>query len=289
MFSKHLATACALGALLAAGPLAAQTTNGQATGTPATGGQAAPATAQTLDGLQPAPGDTAMQTAGASALELEGGFIARQGENQLMGSELMAASVVTMADESLGSVEDVVVDADGRIRGIVVGVGGFLGIGEKQVAIPLDAVEVRFEADMQADAAGMNADTAVVPQGGNDTGMAATQPAPGTAIEAERTDMAAVETEGGMDDDARRMTGASGSGLATNGGGEIEHIVVDFTREQLEAAPEFATLEEWRTQAEATGSMPATGEPALGTPGATRVPAPGATDAPADPAAQPRQ
>ncbi|WP_052340797.1 PRC-barrel domain-containing protein [Salinarimonas rosea] len=286
MFSKHLATACALGALLAAAPLAAQTTNGQATSAPATG-QAAPATAQTLDSLPPAPAGTdgaTMQTAGASELELEGGFIARQGENQLLGSDLMDASVVTMADESLGSVEDVVIDSDGRIRGIVVGVGGFLGIGEKQVAIPLDAVDVRFEADMQADAAaGLDADTAVVPQGG----MAATQPAPGTATQAERTDMAAAEVEM---DETRRMTGESGSGLAVSGGGEIEHIVVDFTREQLEAAPEFATLDEWRTQSEATGSMPATtGEPALGTPGATPVPAPGATDAPADPAAQPRQ
>ena len=191
MFSKHLATACALGALLAAAPLAAQTTNGQATSAPATG-QAAPATAQTLDSLPPAPAGTdgaTMQTAGASELELEGGFIARQGENQLLGSDLMDASVVTMADESLGSVEDVVIDSDGRIRGIVVGVGGFLGIGEKQVAIPLDAVDVRFEADMQADAAaGLDADTAVVPQGG----MAATQPAQGTATQAERTDMAAA-------------------------------------------------------------------------------------------------
>ncbi|WP_372422228.1 PRC-barrel domain-containing protein [Salinarimonas chemoclinalis] len=279
MFSKHLATACALGALLAAAPLAAQTTDGRTTE-----GQAAPTTAQPLDGLQPAPNGAAMQTAGASELELEGGFIARQGENQLMGSELMNASVITMADESLGSVEDVVIDADGRIRGIVVGVGGFLGIGQKQVAIPLDSVQVRFEADMRADAAGrMDADTAVVPQGG----MAATQPAPGTATQAERTDMAA--TTMGTDGDARRMTGDSGSGLAMTGGGDIEHIVVDFTRDQLEAAPEFATLDEWRTETEATGSMPATGEPALGTPGARPMPAPGATDAPADPAAQPRQ
>jgi hypothetical protein len=45
-------------------------------------------------------------------------------------------------DESIGDVNDVIVSRDGKVDGIVVGVGGFLGIGEKNVAIKMDQVKM---------------------------------------------------------------------------------------------------------------------------------------------------
>ncbi|MGQ2904274.1 PRC-barrel domain-containing protein [Neoaquamicrobium sediminum] len=43
--------------------------------------------------------------------------------------------------ENIGEVKDLVLDSEGNIQAIVVGVGGFLGIGEKQVALQYDLVE----------------------------------------------------------------------------------------------------------------------------------------------------
>jgi hypothetical protein len=54
----------------------------------------------------------------------------------------MGASV-NLADEEIGSVSDLIIGDDYSIRGVVVGVGGFLGIGEKRVALPMNRITVQ--------------------------------------------------------------------------------------------------------------------------------------------------
>jgi|SRR5215475_3033015 len=44
------------------------------------------------------------------------------------------------SEEKIGQISDVLVDKDGKIGAFIVSVGGFLGIGEKHVAVPFDAV-----------------------------------------------------------------------------------------------------------------------------------------------------
>ena len=51
-------------------------------------------------------------------------------------------NVYDPADNKIGEIEDVLVDRDGKINAAIVGVGGFLGIGEKHVAVPFNAVQV---------------------------------------------------------------------------------------------------------------------------------------------------
>ena len=51
------------------------------------------------------------------------------------------------AGEKIGTVKDLLVGPDGRIHAAVVGVGGFLGIGEKDVAIPLSALQMERRGD----------------------------------------------------------------------------------------------------------------------------------------------
>ena len=43
--------------------------------------------------------------------------------------------------ENIGEVNDLVLDEEGEVSAIVVGVGGFLGIGQKEVALEYDLVE----------------------------------------------------------------------------------------------------------------------------------------------------
>lgn len=49
-------------------------------------------------------------------------------------------SIYDPSDTKVGEINDVLVDHDGKINAIVIGVGGFLGVGQKDVAVPYDAV-----------------------------------------------------------------------------------------------------------------------------------------------------
>jgi sporulation protein YlmC with PRC-barrel domain len=51
-------------------------------------------------------------------------------------------SVYDPKDAKIGEVMDVLVDKSGKVTSLIVGVGGFLGAGEKDVSVPFDAVHV---------------------------------------------------------------------------------------------------------------------------------------------------
>lgn len=50
-------------------------------------------------------------------------------------------------EAKIGSVDDVLVDKSGKVTGLVVGVGGFLGAGEKDVIVPFTAVKTQKKDD----------------------------------------------------------------------------------------------------------------------------------------------
>jgi sporulation protein YlmC with PRC-barrel domain len=52
-------------------------------------------------------------------------------------------SVYDPSDAKIGEIMDVLVDRDGKIAAFIVGVGGFLGMGEKDVAVPFNAVQFK--------------------------------------------------------------------------------------------------------------------------------------------------
>ncbi len=68
--------------------------------------------------------------------------IPAQNENEMLASSLLGAEV-NLADESIGKVSDLIIGDDHMIKGVVVGVGGFLGIGEKNVALSMDMITVQ--------------------------------------------------------------------------------------------------------------------------------------------------
>ena len=51
-------------------------------------------------------------------------------------------NVYDPGDNKIGEIMDVLVDREGKITALIVGVGGFLGMGEKDVAVPFNAVQV---------------------------------------------------------------------------------------------------------------------------------------------------
>lgn len=69
-------------------------------------------------------------------------FVTRQTADQHMASNLIGTAVRGPAEENLGDINDLVIDRSGNVAAVVIGVGGFLGIGEKDVAVPFQAVEI---------------------------------------------------------------------------------------------------------------------------------------------------
>src|SRR5258706_12829152 len=61
-------------------------------------------------------------------------------------SKMVGLSVYNDKNESIGSINDMLTDKDGKIKAGVIGVGGFLGVGEHLVALPFEKVKFVSEA-----------------------------------------------------------------------------------------------------------------------------------------------
>jgi hypothetical protein len=72
-------------------------------------------------------------------------FVTAQPEGQWLASLFFGQAVINDAGETIGDINDLLFDKSGRISTAVIGVGGFLGIGEKSIAIPFTSLA--FTAD----------------------------------------------------------------------------------------------------------------------------------------------
>jgi hypothetical protein len=72
-------------------------------------------------------------------------FLSKQESNDLLASSLIGQSVVNSQDETIGDINDLVTDESGKVIAVLVGTGGFLGIGEKDVALGFE--DLRFARD----------------------------------------------------------------------------------------------------------------------------------------------
>jgi hypothetical protein len=69
-------------------------------------------------------------------------FLQVQEEAQFLAAdEVIGKDVVNVQDEEVGTIADLVMDHEQKLVGVVLSVGGFLGVGEKWVAIPVEEIE----------------------------------------------------------------------------------------------------------------------------------------------------
>jgi sporulation protein YlmC with PRC-barrel domain len=93
--------------------------------------------------------DNTMGTKAASTAMDANGYV-QASADQILASRLMGETIYTSNEAdagSLGDVNDLVLSKDGRVQAVVIGVGGFLGIGDKNVAVPFDRLQIQGEAD----------------------------------------------------------------------------------------------------------------------------------------------
>jgi hypothetical protein len=74
-------------------------------------------------------------------------FLSTQPEGQSSARILLGQPVMNPSGETIGDIDDVLFDKSGRIVTALIGVGGFLGIGEKVVAVPYELLTFSRDAE----------------------------------------------------------------------------------------------------------------------------------------------
>ena len=95
--------------------------------------------------MKPA-GDAAQAPAPAATTDTAqaggGTYLTEQSADQVSANTYIGQAVYNGTNESIGNVNDLIMKKDGGLVAAVIGVGGFLGIGEKNVAVPMEKITV---------------------------------------------------------------------------------------------------------------------------------------------------
>ena len=131
-------------------------------------------------------------------------------------SKLMGLNVYNEANEKLGDINELIVDKSGKVTAVVIGIGGFLGMGEHDIAVSMDKLKFVEEAMRTS------ATTPATTTRETTTGTAnrdATAPATTTATTTTTTNTTARTA------DVNDWT--------------PDHAVMNGTKDQLKALPQF--------------------------------------------------
>jgi|GEM_PF-1382354 len=104
---------------------------------------AAPVAAQTVPSAgetMPPAADSGMTPPGD--LQMQGDFIVAQTPGHVLANNLIGADVVSADGDVIGPVADIIIDQNRELVGITVSVGGFLGIGDREIGIPVSAMVI---------------------------------------------------------------------------------------------------------------------------------------------------
>lgn len=213
---KYLLSTAAIAAMLAASPVlaAGETMTKQAqaqtqTDTPA---QAEKPAMDAAKSAEQAKEDAEKAKAEAEKAAMDSGnFIAAQQETDWLSSDLVGQPVLNAQGEALGDVNNVILNQDGKVVALVVGVGGFLGIGQKEVAIRYDTLEFKQQSDVAPAGTAQQNPTGTAPGGSS-----------------------------GVPNAGQSMNQATTSKNPQ----DSMVIVLDTTRDQLEAAPAYKYIGE---------------------------------------------
>ena len=105
---------------------------------PPPGSTAATPPTESVPSMNPATTDTASEAIKDAAKEQPH---LTESPGDIATSKLVGASVYNTQNEHIGEIEDLIISSSGSVSTVVIGVGGFLGIGEKKVAMPYSALK----------------------------------------------------------------------------------------------------------------------------------------------------
>lgn len=133
-------------------------------------------------------------------------WLTQEKAGQWRSSKIKGLNIYNDRNDKIGDINDLIVDRDGKIDAVVIGVGGFLGVGEHDVAVPFNQVKWVDQPPSGDHSASNNAGTAPNANTGN---------ANTTASSRDR------------------------SASTDNSRSYPDHGVLNMNKDQLKAAPEF--------------------------------------------------
>ena len=131
-------------------------------------------------------------------------------EGEWRGSKLIGLNVYNDANEKIGDINDIILDRTGKVESVILGVGGFLGMGEHYVAVAYDKLKWSNE-----------------------------PPRSSTASAAPATN---VDSNARTASNSTRTTGAAtttSENRKAEGYWYPDHAIYNATRDQLKAMPQF--------------------------------------------------
>jgi hypothetical protein len=132
MFTKFMISTAAA-ALLAGSAFAQAPSPSPSQSSPPTTQQSSP------PAMQPSPSTSASPSSSAQA---SGKFVTEQKPDQMLATKFKGTDVIGANNEKIGDVSDILFDKDAKVLAYVIGVGGFLGIGQKDVALAPTAFQL---------------------------------------------------------------------------------------------------------------------------------------------------
>jgi cytoskeletal protein RodZ len=221
MIKQHLMLAM-LGTALVAAPAFAQSQSGQSnSSSPAAPAASAPSSGSSASSPSSSTSAQSASTSGNAT------FISQAQAGQWRASKLVGVDIYGSDNEKIGDVNEVLLDKSGNAQAVVIGVGGFLGVGSKDVAVAFNAIQWK------------------------DT------PPPS------KTSSASSSSTTGSSSSMARPAGTT---TTTSSAPKVmdypDHGELSMTKEQLKAAPEFKYASDTSTT-RSDNARPATPAPAL--------------------------
>jgi sporulation protein YlmC with PRC-barrel domain len=139
------------------------------------------------------------------------GTMHRDGEWR--ASKLVGVNVYNEGNEKIGDINEVILDKSGKVASVVLGVGGFLGMGEHYVAVAFDKLKW-------------------VNEPVRTTVSTSTGPANAPATNVDSTARTAS-------DSTAKTTGTATTTRSANENWYPDHVVINATKDQLKAMPQF--------------------------------------------------
>jgi sporulation protein YlmC with PRC-barrel domain len=160
-------------------------------------------------------GVASAQTATANKADAANAGASMHHAGEWRASKLVGVNVYNEANEKIGEINEVILDKSGKVSNVILGVGGFLGMGEHNVAVAFEKLKWVNEPVRSS---------------------AATAPANAPATNVDSNARTA------SDGTARTTTGTATSTSATRAANENwypDHAMYNATKDQLKAMPQF--------------------------------------------------
>ncbi|MGF9758268.1 PRC-barrel domain-containing protein [Microvirga sp. 0TCS3.31] len=155
-----------------------------------------------------------------------GGWITQLQPDQWRASDLEGLDVYSSNNgDKIGDIDGVIFDGSGRVQMVVIAVGGYLGIGERDIAVPFD--QIRFLNEPRVNVSGGTT---------GEARLAGTSPGGGTVASPAASGTAAVPS--GSNSPAAPTTPAPAVRGSTP---DHAVLMMSVTKDELRTAPEFRT------------------------------------------------